>query len=226
MKKKFLILTDSVGNPHPFFKKDATSLDDTFPFLIKNKYKKSQFHQISLGHALSIVLMNQARGYIQTWKPDYIIILAGINDCSPKFIAEKEKKLLFKYFLINRMPEKIRAFFKNKIINNKKLSLIRSKPRIDISTFIKEISSFQKSFKRSKILWVEIFYGSNNKSSNKIMSNNISIFNKAINSFKNIKLIKIRKELMKINGVSKDNIHLNKKGHKLVASSIFKSFKN
>ena len=68
MKKKFLILTDSVGNPQPFLKKDKTSLDETFPFLIKKKFKNSQFHQISLGHGLSVVLMNQARGYIQTWE--------------------------------------------------------------------------------------------------------------------------------------------------------------
>ena len=226
MKKKFLILTDSIGNPHPFLKKDATSLEETFPFLIKNKFNKSQFHQISLGHALSVVLMNQARGYIQTWKPDYIIILAGLNDCSPKFIAETEKKILFRYLLINRMPDKIRDFFKNKIVNNKKLSLIRSKPRIDISRFIKETSGFVKSFKNSKIFWFEIFYGNSNELTSKTMSKNINLYNETIDSFKNIKLVKIKKDLLKKNGIAKDNIHLNKNGHKLLADKIFSNLKN
>jgi lysophospholipase L1-like esterase len=226
MKKKFLILTDSVGNPHPFLKKDATSLEDTFPFLIKNKYNKSQFHQISLGHALSVVLMNQARGYIQTWKPDYIIILAGINDCSPKFIAETEKKFLFKYMLINRMPDKIREFFKNKIVNNKKLTLIRSKPRIDTSKFINEISGFERAFKNSKIFWFEIFYGNNNEQTSKLMSKNISLYNKIINNFKNIKLIHTKKDLLKKKGIAKDDIHLNKNGHKLLADKILSNLNN
>ena len=37
--KKIIILTDSTGNPRFFNLKERIELQDTFPYLIKNKFK-------------------------------------------------------------------------------------------------------------------------------------------------------------------------------------------
>lgn len=219
MAKKILILTDSIGNPQPYLGDDSTNLEQTFPFLIKNNLKNITFHQITLGHAMSSHLISQARGYITSWKPDYILICCGINDATPLFFSEKEKNFLFKYFLINKIGGFFKNLVKKKIFYNEKILWMRSKSRESHANFLLNIKKFLNSFKFSKIFWYEIFVGDEEENKKKNILNNIKEFNKILDDQENINLIKVKKELVAKNGIAKDNIHLNIIGHQILAKN-------
>jgi len=226
MAKKILILTDSIGNPQPYLGNDSTSLEQTFPFLIKKNLKDAVFHQITLGHAMSSRLMNEARGYIISWKPEYVIICSGINDATPTFFSEKEKNFLFKYMLINKFGEKLKNFIKTKLFYNQKMLWIRSKPRENYENFLLNLKKFINTFKFSKIFWFEIYVNDKEDNEKKGILNNINYFNQILEEHENINVIKIKKKLISNNGIAEDNIHLNDIGHKIFAESFLSLIRN
>lgn len=83
-KFKFLILTDSIGNPRVFPVDDIVELEETYPYILRNVYSESIFWQLSYGNLSTEELVNQAIGYLTQWEPDFIIIQSGINDCRPE----------------------------------------------------------------------------------------------------------------------------------------------
>ena len=218
MAKKILILTDSIGNPQPYLGDDSTSLEQTFPFLIKKDLVDTVFHQITFGHAMSSHLMNEARGYIGTWKPDYVIICSGINDATPTFFSEKEKNFLFKYTLVNKFGESLKHFIKTKLFYNEKMLWIRSRSRENDKNFSINLKKFIHSFRFSKIFWYEIFFG-NEREEKKDMLKNINHFNQILFNQENINVIKVKNKLKNNSGIAKDHIHLNLIGHNIFAKS-------
>lgn len=226
MSKKILILTDSIGNPQPYLGNDSTRLEQTFPFLIKRELKDTIFHQITLGHAMSSDLISQARGYISTWRPEYIIMCSGINDATPVFFSENEKKKLFKYLLVNKLGGKIKSFIKKNIFYNDKILWIRSKTRVNDKNFILNLKKFLNSFKNSEIYWYEIFVGEEEEIKKKNILSNIKYFNQILENQDDIKVIKVKNKLIINKGIAKDNIHLNIAGHQIFAKSFLELIKN
>lgn len=226
MAKRILILTDSIGNPQPYLGDDSTSLEQTFPFLIKKDLKDTIFHQITLGHAMSSELISQARGYISSWKPEYIIMCSGINDATPVFFSEKEKKILFKYLLINKIGRNLKNFIKNKIFYNERILWLRSRTRENDKNFILNLKKFSNSFRNSKIYWYEIFVGEEEEMKKKNILGNIKYFNQILDDQDDIKVIKVKNKLLINNGIAKDNIHLNIAGHQTFAKSFLELIKN
>ena len=217
MHKKILILTDSIGNPQPFLGNDSTELEETFPFIIKKNLKDTLFHQITLGHAMSSNLLAQARAYISTWKPEYVLVCSGINDATPVPFSETEKKFLFKYLLINKMGDKFRNYIKKNVQYNDKILWIRSKSRENPENFLLNLNKFINSFKSSKIFWYEIFVDDKEDKNKKNILNHINKFNKVLDESNSINFIKVKKSLVEGYGIAKDNIHLNISGHKILA---------
>ena len=76
---KILILTDSAANARAFPEKERVDLEETYPFLIRNEFKESIFHQISYGNIETEKLCSQAIAYLSHWKPDIIIVNSGLN---------------------------------------------------------------------------------------------------------------------------------------------------
>ena len=54
---KFVILTDSTGSPRIYPKSERVDLDQTYPYLLKKKYNKCKFWQLSLGNQISELLI-------------------------------------------------------------------------------------------------------------------------------------------------------------------------
>ena len=93
---KFLILTDSISNPRSFPISSITTLEETYPYIIRNYYKDSTFWQLSFGNITTEQLFSQVISYLSHWEPDIIIIQSGINDCRPEAFTDFQKTLINK----------------------------------------------------------------------------------------------------------------------------------
>ncbi len=212
---KVVILTDSTGSPRIYPKSERVDLDQTYPYLIKKKYDKYKFWQLSLGNQISELLIDQARGYLLNWKPDFIILGTGINDARPEAFSEETIKI-FKF--------KGKLSFLNRFINKFFFlpSLIRyfNQHRVSKKNFSKTIRSLKKTFKDSKIIWLEISCHKDYENIRPGVIRRKSEFNKIIKSFIGSNFIEIDQDIYSKNFFSKDLIHFNDSGHKLISEKI------
>lgn len=212
---KFVILTDSTGSPRIYPKSERVDLDQTYPYLLKKKYNKCKFWQLSLGNQISELLINQTRGYLLNWKPDYIILGTGINDARPEAFSEEIIKIFKfkgKFSFINR--------FINKIFYIPSLIRQLNKHRVSKNSFSETIRSLKKTFKESKIIWLEISCHKNYENIRPGVLKRKNEFNKIIKSFVGNNFIKIDHDIYLKNLFSKDLIHFNELGHKLISEKI------
>lgn len=148
---KIIILTDSTGCPRVSPKSEIIDLEETYPYLFKKNFVGAKFWQLSIGNQTSQLLINQARGYLLNWKPDFIILGTGINDVRLEAFTEKTtNKFLFsgKLSILNR--------FINKFFYMPFLIKFLKKERVSEQEFVKSINSLKNTFKKSKIIWLEI----------------------------------------------------------------------
>ena len=214
---KFVILTDSTGSPRIYPKSERVDLDQTYPYLLKKKYNKCKFWQLSLGNQISELLIDQTRGYLLNWKPDYIILGTGINDARPEAFSEETIKIFKfkgKFSFINRFINKI--FFMPSLIRQ------LNKHRVSKNSFSETIRSLKKTFKESKIIWLEISCHKNYENIRPGVLKRKNKFNKIIKSFVGNNFIKIDHDIYLKNLFSKDLIHFNELGHKLISEKIIK----
>ena len=212
---KFVILTDSTGSPRIYPKSERVDLDQTYPYLLKKKYNKCKFWQLSLGNQISELLIDQTRGYLLNWKPDYIILGTGINDARPEAFSEETIKIFKfkgKFSFINRFINKI--FFMPSLIRQ------LNKHRVSKNSFSETIRSLKKTFKESKIIWLEISCHKNYENIRPGVLTRKNEFNKIIKSFVGNNFIKIDHDIYLKNLFSKDLIHFNELGHELISEKI------
>lgn len=214
MSKKILILTDSVANPRPFPRQDLTILDETYPYLIRNHFPDFKFHQLSIGNALSIELFDQAIGYFNHWKPDYVIVHAGFNDCRTEAFSDLEKMLIFKS---NNFISK----FLKPYLYSPKLINLRRKTRVSVRRFESSLSRFIQIFNYSKIIYVGILINQDSYEKKRPgTKNNVTTYNEVLCKRFKINFVDIHNILIEKKGFTSDDIHLNKVGHSLVAKTL------
>lgn len=214
---KVLVINDSTGNPrssYSILKKNTYGPEKTFFFLLKKKYKKYTFCNISFGGVLTKKLLLEAQAYYKDWEPDIIFIHSGINDCKPKIISNDKKDNLDRYF--GSMIFIIKKIIYNKLVL-KFFGFVENKKK-----FLRDIKIFCRIFNKSKIFWLEI---SSSPKLNEIFPN-ISKFKSEfnlilINFFQN-NFIKIESELILNDCFLDDHLHYNEKGHKLIFKIIEK----
>ena len=91
---KILILTDSIASPRPAPASEETILEETYPYLLRKRFKDTLFYQLSFGNITTEEILSQAIAYLSNWNPDLIIVHSGINDCRPE-VLQKSKKNFF-----------------------------------------------------------------------------------------------------------------------------------
>lgn len=210
--KKIIILTDSTGNPRFFNLKEKIELQETFPYLIKNKFKNALIWQLSLGNYLTDTLLNQTIAYFSEWNPDIIIISSGVNDSRPEPLNEKNKqKLLNSRFLSILFKSIIYSPFFIKLFSLKKTKIKR---------FEKSIFKFVNIFKSSKIFWILIrTHSSYDRSRPGTSKNNIE-FNKVLSKYFRNNVIDTSNFCIDDEYFMKDGLHISKKGHNLIYQNI------
>ena len=95
--EKILLLTDSSALPRSVPVSDATPFEQTYPNLLKEELKDSQFYQFSNGNVPTSEILNHAISYFYSWKPDIIVIHSGLADCRLEAFSEFEKYLILNY---------------------------------------------------------------------------------------------------------------------------------
>lgn len=84
IKKRLLILTDSLGLPRP--QPDVVTGPETWPQLLKKDF---DVIQMSLGGATIEDIFNQTHYYLP-FEPDLVLLQAGIVDCAPRALSRLE----------------------------------------------------------------------------------------------------------------------------------------
>ena len=79
---KVLFLTDSLGLPRIFPEDEILYLEETYSQIVKNNLKNFDFFQITLTGEPCDKIINQARGYLVNWRPDFIIVGIGSEEIS------------------------------------------------------------------------------------------------------------------------------------------------
>jgi len=211
---KILILTDSTANPRSFPEFEKVNLEETYPYLIRNEYKDSIFYQLTYGNIETEKLLGQAIGYLTHWKPDYIIIQSGLNDCRPEAFTEFQKIMILKFF----------KFFSllRKNINNTKIIKKRQIYRVPKKRFKKTVKWFSNVFCDSKIIWLEIAIHEDYEKIRPGVLKRIAEYNQIIEEEFKDNFLQIKNALNEVNGFNSDNIHFNKFGHKIVSELLLK----
>jgi|GEM_PF-3249468 len=215
---KVLILTDSVANPRTFPAIENVSLNETYPYLIRNEFSGSTFWQLSIGNVETEMLFSQAIGYLSNWEPDFIIIHSGLVDCRPEAFSEFQKVFISK-FVPNRFS------FLRKNLYNPRLIAKRQVHRVSKRSFRKTVKKFSLIFKDAKIFWLEIVAESKYENDRPGVGKRISDYNNIIETNSAGDLIDIMGPLLKAEGFNSDGIHWNKSGHKVVSEILLDKIK-
>jgi len=218
-KLKILILTGSIGNPRSFPLTDATSLDKTYPYLIRDQFPDAIYWQLSFGNITTNELLSQAVGYLHDWNPDIIIIQSGINDCRPEAISSFQKELIKKFS--HRFFSIIR-----KIIYNPKFIKWRNLYRVSPKRFKIALIRFRQIFISSRIIFIEINAHDNYEIARPNVLKRINEFNEIIKNIFPEGIIRVKDQLVRQNGYNSDNLHLDAKGHSIVAKLVIKKYLN
>lgn len=203
---KFLIITDSIGNPRSFPVQDKVELEQTFPYLLRTKFKNDVFWQLSYGDMDTEKLMSQPLTYLVDWEPDYVIIQSGLNDCRPEAFTEFQKKLIFFLRFLG-------MGFLRKYLYNPSLVKFRQVQRIPIRSFERILKKISILFDNSKIYWIEICAGHEYEKVRPGVNKKILEFNKVLKENFADGFIYVFDRLIEVDGFNKDQLHWNSRGH-------------
>ena len=207
---KFLIITDSISNPRSFPASDVTQLEETYTYILREKFLGSTFWQLSYGNVATEQLCSQAISYLNHWEPDVIIVHSGLNDCRPEAFSEFQKTI------INRFSGPLFRYIK-KFMFNPMLIKYRQVYRISEKSFRKTLKKLKLIFPQSKIFWLEICAGSGYEENRPGVNKRMKDYNKIIEEIYRENFVPIMHKIDEINGFNADNLHLNKRGHRVVA---------
>lgn len=196
---KVLIISDSLGLPRPV--PEIVEEEDTWAYLLSKEYFVKQ---ISFGGATVKDLFSQVV-YAKMFKPDIVIIQAGIVDCAPRAFTKFENEFINKF--------KFTKYIFKKFINNERIIWIRKVRKVTY-TSNPEFKSFVKIFKKSfdNLFWIEIV-NANDKYELKVPG-----IKKKIKEFNEILSNELKNNLISTSDLNEtdimsDNIHLNKEGN-------------
>ena len=214
---KIAILTDSLGNPRSIPEVDKCDYANTYPALLRNKFSSAEIYQLSVGNVTCNYLINQFVGYFNDWKPEVIILHAGIN------YAKRDMSLL-PYHLVFRLEknfQRILGISFLKILANLRLLKFRT----EVKEFKNSIIMLRDLFPSAKIIYLPIICTDKLEFRYLNIMERSETLNDCVSSITGIHSLKISNCLFKKNGVASDGMHLNFVGHCIIADRLSKMIK-
>lgn len=216
---KVLILTDSVGNPRSFPESEKTELEETYPYILRDRFKDAVFWQLSYGNLSTEELFSQAIGYLSHWKPDVIIVHSGINDARPEAFGELAKQIVAKFS--GPLFRKIK-----KHVYNPKWIKRRALHRVSPSSFKKSAKKFKMIFDEAEFYWLEICIKDGYESARPGVLKRCNEYNQILREVFKENVLDVKSEILSVNGFNEDNLHWNKHGHRVVAEMLTKKIES
>lgn len=219
---KILILADSASNPRSFPDPEKTTLEETYPYLLREEFSDSTFWQLSFGNITSEELCSQAIGYLSHWKPNIIIVHSGVNDCRPEPLTQFQNRLL-NIFTLGLM---YRIKFLRNIIYSPYVIKNMSKSRVSVKSFKKTLKRLKLVFSDSKIYWLEIAAHRDYEGDRPGFIKRALSYNELIKEVYQNDMILTCKAIEDVDGFNVDNLHWRKDAHKVVAKTLIRKINN
>lgn len=200
MKKKIIILTDSVALPRKL-NQDFVSWEDTYIFKLKQHLNDYEVINISIGGATIGDLRNQVN-YYKILKPEIVILQCGIVDASPRAFGRLELEIIKKLKLF-RFTKPL-VFF---------LRRYRAHHYTNLKNYEKKLIEIKRE------LNTQSFYAMGIIPSNPDYEKLLSGVTKSIEEYNNIlkqHTIFISLDEMPKNGVLEDHHHINEVGQEFI----------
>lgn len=200
MKKKIIILTDSVALPRKL-NQDFVRWEDTYIFKLKQHLNDYEVINISIGGATIGDLRNQVN-YYKILKPDIVILQCGIVDASPRAFGRIEMEVIKKLKLF-RLTKPFVSFLRK----------YRAHHYTDLTNFEKKLIDIKKELKTTS------FYALGIIPSNSVYEEILPGVSKSIEEYNNIlkqHTIFISLDEMPKNGVLEDHHHINEVGQEFI----------
>lgn len=142
MKKRILIITDSLGMPRNG-QVGNIPVVSTWPYLVKKRFPNFDI-EFSPGRGMIIRHLYDNAWHFENFNPDFVFVQAGIVDCAPRAFSRYENEI------IKLLPFKI----------PKKLTWLLRKYRNSTNTspqnFKMYLEKFCNLFSQSKVFFIEI----------------------------------------------------------------------
>lgn len=220
--ERIMIITDSVSMPS-----EHVRYEDTWIYLFKNRFSSFDVIDRPAIGSTSMRLVQEGGGgreLLELYMPDRIILQLGLAECSPRLFRKRgfERKFINSY-----LPPRLRSRYVSFI----KKRRVRNPEYVDVSPerFKKNIFNFAQRCASNgielciiKILRpTDIFIAKS-----PYIKKNIDLYNtiyeNAAVKFNNVTIISPVKDSVDINGLCYDELHINKKGHKLYFKAVEK----
>jgi len=202
---KILFLTDSLSLPRDG-KDEKVFYEDTYPYLLKKKYKEIDFVFLGIGGATATDLYRQS-SYYKGLNADLVFLQCGIVDCAPRPFRKTESIIIKKL--------KLRFLFKPLV---KFLTKYRNYRYSSPSRFNKSTKRIkQNAFADVSMYSIGILPASNE------YEKKLPGIIKSINKYNNI--LKRNYDFIDtsdipFDGILSDHHHLNKKGHLIIFNKL------
>ncbi|CAA6826953.1 MAG: Lipolytic protein G-D-S-L family [uncultured Sulfurovum sp.] len=216
MKKRIVILGDSLGMPRP-----EVRLEETYPYILQTKLTESEVfakHRRANDSAFQSEFLN-IQDDIEYMKADILVIHLGVVDCAPRLFSRAEQKGLRYLKKVNKyiisFMSKRRVFF----------TKIFPKVYVKLDDFEQNMDKLLLSAKRSakRVIIVNIADTSQvNKRRSYDFEKNIVQYNEVLSQLKlkhDVELLDVY-NILDESMLLDDGIHINVTGSKVVAEKL------
>jgi len=210
---KFLLATDSSANPRSFPAAMSVSLEETYPYLLREAFEDSVFYQLSFGNITTEDLLSQPMSYLTHWEPDFVIVQSGLADCRPEAFSEVEKRL------IERLPGKIFGKLKRNV-QNPKIVMRRQIYRVTPQSFRKTLKKFKMVFSQARIYWLEICAAPAYEENRPGIGQRLAEYNKIIKEVYDDGFVGLQESILQVGGFNRDHQHWLRQAHRLAADEL------
>lgn len=100
--KRILILSDSLAAPRSKEGKSLLTYEESWPYLLRERFPNVDIIQISMGHATSEELVAQCPYWLPA-RPDIVFFQAGLNDILPRALHKHELEFAKTYPFFGKM---------------------------------------------------------------------------------------------------------------------------